>query len=63
MTTGGSTSGRWTTPFRIDLPQNRPRARASATSTPSGRLTSMAQSETFRLSRIAVSSSGVKSNT
>ena len=28
MTTGGSTSGRWTMPFRSDFPQKRPRARS-----------------------------------
>src|SRR5260221_14507757 len=55
------TKGRCTTAFSSDFPQNRPRARTSATAIPTGRLVSIAQNATRNDSRIATSSSGEKS--
>src|SRR6187455_442228 len=49
-------------PFRSDRPQKRPRARIMAMRTPSGRLPTVAQSETLRLSSTAASSSGLSLN-
>src|SRR6516165_66278 len=63
VTTGGMTSGRWTIPSSTLLPQNRPRANTIAVARPKGRLPSMAQSATRRLSRTASISAAVKSNT
>jgi hypothetical protein len=62
VTTGGRISGMWTMPFKSDLPQKRPRASASATRMPSGRLTRTATVETLRLNRIAVHSSSLKAS-
>src|SRR5216683_2485467 len=63
ITTGGSTSGRNTIPFRIDLPQNLPRDSTMAMSSPGARLATVAQSATRRLNPTAVISSGVKVGT
>src|ERR1700704_534885 len=63
VTTGGSTSGRNTIPFRIDLPQNLPRDSSMAMSSPGARLATAAQSANRRLNPTAVISSGVKLGT
>src|SRR5579871_5059436 len=46
-------------PLRIARPTKRPRASSMATTMPAGRLPSIAQDETTRLSRMADSSSGL----
>ncbi len=46
-------------PLSSDLPQKRPRASATATAMPKGRLANMAMEDTHRLSLIAVHSSGL----
>ncbi len=57
MTTGGSTSGRCTSPSSSVLPGKRPRASSSAAATPKGRLASVATAATLRLSSTATHSS------
>ena len=63
MTTGGSTSGRWTTASRMDLPQKSRRASSHASAIPNGVATSVATMATRSESRIAVHSAGEISNT
>src|SRR5215472_6820235 len=55
------TSGRWTTPSSRLFPQNRPRANTNAVTSPNGRLPSIAQNATRRLSRTALISSALNS--
>src|SRR5215472_11131344 len=57
------TSGRWTTPSSRLFPQNRPRANTNAVTSPNGRLPSIAQNATRRLSRTALISSALNSIT
>ena len=60
MTTGGRISGSSTRPLSSECPQKRPRASAMAMAMPNGRLTRVATNATFRLSRTAVHSSGLR---
>ena len=59
MTTGGSTSGRCTSPSSSAFPGKRPRARTKATSTASGSAAATAVSEILRLSASACHSASL----
>jgi len=59
VTTGGSTSGRWTKPSTRALPGKRPRAKAQATAIATGSDATVAIPPTFSDRKIAVHSSAV----